>query len=48
MQAFERLREMEGKIEELEKELQWALVIEIENVRLVYSQDTISMLWGIC
>ncbi len=48
VQAFELLREMEGKIEELEKELQWALVIEIENVRAVYSQDTISMLWGTC
>ncbi len=44
MEAFERLSDMEGKIEELAMELQWAIVIEIENVRLVYSQESISIL----
>ena len=35
MQTFERLKEMEGRIENLEKELQWALVIAVENVRIL-------------
>ena len=32
VQTFELLREMEEKVQQLEKELQWALVIEIEKV----------------
>ena len=30
--TFRRLRDMEGKVQQLEMELQWALVIEIEKV----------------
>ncbi len=30
--TFKRLTDMEGKVERLQKELQWALVAEIEKV----------------
>ncbi len=33
MEACERLQGMEEKIEDLEKKRQWAIIIEIENVR---------------
>jgi len=32
MAAFSRLEEMEHKVQQLEQELQWALIIEIEKV----------------
>ena len=32
MATFSRLEEMEHKVQQLEQELQWALVIEIEKV----------------
>ena len=32
VQTFERLREMEGKVRELEMEMEWAMVIQIEKV----------------
>ncbi len=48
VEAFKRLKEMEEKIEDLEKERQWAIVVEIENVRgdavhitMVYCQTCI-------
>jgi len=39
MATFSRLEEMEHKVQQLEQELQWALVIEIEKVRNVHWVD---------
>ena len=32
MQTFDKLKDMEKRVDELEKELHWALVYEIESV----------------
>lgn len=32
VETFKRLTDMEGKVDKLQKELQWALVAEIEKV----------------
>ena len=42
--TFRRLRDMEGKVQQLEMELQWALVIEIEKVVHLYIVYVNSML----
>ena len=43
--TFRRLRDMEGKVQQLEMELQWALVIEIEKVVHLYIVYVNSMLF---
>lgn len=43
--TFQRLRDMEGKVQQLEMELQWALVIEIEKVAHLYIVYVNSMLF---
>ena len=42
--TFRRLQDMEGKVQQLEMELQWALVIEIEKVVHLYIVYVTSML----
>lgn len=42
--TFRRLQDMEGKVQQLEMELQWALVIEIEKVVHFYIVYVTSML----
>ena len=34
MQAFDKLKDMEGRVGDLERELHWTIVYEIESVRL--------------
>ena len=36
VQAFDKLRDMEERVGDLEKELHWAMVYEIEAVRCCY------------
>ena len=43
--TFRRLEDMEGKVQQLEMELQWALVIEIEKVVHLYIVYVNSMLF---
>ena len=43
--TFRHLRDMEGKVQQLEMELQWALVIEIEKVVHLYIVYVNSMLF---
>ena len=47
MATFSRLEEMEHKVQQLEQEFQWALVIEIEKVRNVHWVDITLVVVGI-
>ena len=40
MDTFKRLTDMESKVARLEQELQWALVIEIEEVSEMISETS--------
>jgi hypothetical protein len=49
--GFEKLREMEGRIADLKKELQWAYVSEIEKVHTyvrTYVCTCISIQYPVC
>ena len=47
MATFSHLEEMEHKVQQLEQEFQWALVIEIEKVRNVHWVDITLVVVGI-
>ena len=52
VEEFDRLKDMEDKLQAVERELQWALVIEIEKVGLWEAAgrdaDTLQLGWCVC